>query len=138
MKTRARGFSLLELLAAMAIVALAMLIAAPPLTTMLAKISFRKEVNGVMAQIRGYKLLAVSKGQPVTIILEDDVLVAQLGHEEEKKRTIMKQGVTLAMEPDRILFSPEGWATPATLKISQKQRSRRVRIDPLTGQPRKI
>lgn len=137
MATRARGFSLLELLAAMAIVALGMVIAAPPMGTMLAKISFRKEVNGVMAQVRGWKLLAVSKGKPVTISLDDNVLVVQLAR-EELERKIMKQGVTLTMEPERILFSPEGWATPAILAISKNERRRTIRIDPLTGQPRKI
>ncbi len=137
MKIRSQGFSLLELMAAMAIVALALVITAPPLANMLDKIAFRKEVNGVMAQVRGWKLLAVSKGKPVTITLEEDMLVVQLAG-EEMNRTNLKDGVTLSMEPGYFLFSPEGWATPATLEISTEERRQRVRIDPLTGQPRKL
>jgi prepilin-type N-terminal cleavage/methylation domain-containing protein len=137
MTKTAHGFSLFEVLAAMAIVALAMVIAAPPVTTMLDKISFRKEVNGVMAQIRGWKLLAVSKGRAVTIIFDQDALLVQLA-KEEAERVAIKEGVTLTMEPERILFSPEGWATPATIEISSAERRRRLRIDPLTGQPRKL
>jgi prepilin-type N-terminal cleavage/methylation domain-containing protein len=137
MISRNHGFSLFELLAAMAIAAIVMVIAGPPVASTLAKISFRKEVNGVMAQVRGWKLMAVSKGKPVTIIFDNDAVVVQLG-QEEGERTPVKEGVTLALEPDRILFSPEGWATPATIEISSKERHRTLRIDPLTGQPRKI
>ncbi|MDR9500579.1 MAG: prepilin-type N-terminal cleavage/methylation domain-containing protein [Desulfurivibrionaceae bacterium] len=137
MEIRTQGFSLLELMAAMAIVALALVITAPPLANMLDKVAFRKEVNGVMAQVRGWKLLAVSKGEAVTITLEEDVLVVHLAG-EEMRRTDLKHGVTLSMEPDHILFSPEGWATPATLEISTEERRQRVRIDPLTGQPRRL
>lgn len=137
MRKATTGFSLFEVLAAMVIVALAMVVAAPPVTTMLNKVSFRKEVNGVMAQIRGWKLMAVSKGKPVIIIFDDDALLVQLGHEEAERMAI-KQGVTLTMEPARILFSPEGWATPTIIEISTEERRRRLRIDPLTGQPRKI
>lgn len=137
MKTGTQGFSLLELMAAMAIVALALVITAPPLANMLDKVAFRKEVNGIMAQVRGWKLLAVSKGEAVTITLEEDVLVVHLAG-EEMRRTNLKDGVTLVMEPGYLLFSPEGWATPATLEISTEERRQRVRIDPLTGQPRKL
>ncbi len=137
MAHRPRGFSLLELMAAMAIVALALVIAAPPVATMLDKLSFRKEVNGVMAQVRGWKLLAVSKGKTVTVTLEGDILVVQLG-QEEQKRTAFHDKVTLVMDPNRILFSPEGWATPAIIEINSKERHRKLRIDPLTGRPRKL
>ncbi len=137
MTNRPRGFSLLELLAAMAIAALGMAIAAPPVSTMLDKISFRREVNDVMAQVRGWKLLAVSKGKAVTITLEGDVLVVQLGREERERKTF-PEGVTVALEPNHILFSPEGWATPATIEISKEKRRRKVQIAPLTGRPQKI
>lgn len=137
MKTGTQGFSLLELMAAMAIVALALVITAPPLANMLDKVAFRKEVNGVMAQVRGWKLLAVSKGKPVTITLEADMLVVQL-NQKEQSRTALRPGLHLDMEPDHLLFSPEGWATPATLEISTEERRQRVRIDPLTGQPRRL
>lgn len=137
MAKRTSGFSLFELLAAMAIVALVMVIAAPPVGTMLSKISFRKEVNSVMAQVRGWKLLAVSKGKPVSVTLDEDVLIVQLAQEERERKT-MPQGISLTMEPSRILFSPEGWATPATLEISTERRSKRIWINPLTGQPQKL
>ncbi|MEN8257569.1 MAG: GspH/FimT family pseudopilin [Thermodesulfobacteriota bacterium] len=137
MKTREHGFSLFEILAAMAIVALAMVIAAPPVTNMLAKITFRKEVNEVMAQVRGWKLMAVSQGKPVTVTLEEDVLMVQLAQGAKVVKPF-KPGVTLAMEPERIFFSPEGWATPATIEISSNERHRTLQINPLTGQPNKI
>lgn len=131
------GFSLLEILAAMAIAALAMVIAGPPVASTLDKVSFRREVNSVMAQVRGWKLLAVSKGKALTIHIEDDAVVMQLGQQEEV-RTPIKEGMTLALAPERLQFSPEGWATPATIEIQSKERHRRLRIDALTGQPRKI
>ncbi len=137
MAARNNGFSLFEILAAMAIAALAMVIVAPPVTGMLEKISFRKEVNGVMAQARGWKMLAVSKGKPVTVTVDEEGLIIQLAR-MEAERTPLKPGVTLAMDPDRIVFSPEGWATPATLEIRKDERSRRLRINPLTGQPSKL
>lgn len=124
-------------MAAMAIVALALVITAPPLANMLDKVAFRKEVNGIMAQVRGWKLLAVSKGKPVTITLEEDMLVVQL-NQKEQSRTSLRPGLHLDMEPGYLLFSPEGWATPATLEIRTEERRQRVRIDPLTGQPRRL
>lgn len=137
MKNRGRGFSLLELLAALAIVALVMVVVAPRTGTMLEKLSFRKEVNNVMAQIRGWKLLAVSKGKQVTITLEGNILVVQLAQEEYDRKE-GKEGVTLAMEPNRIVFSPEGWATPAIIEISRGKRRKKVQIAPLTARPQKI
>ena len=134
---RQKGFSVFEILAAMAIAAMVMVITAPPMAKMLDKITFRKDVHDVMAQVRGWKLMAVSKGKPVTITLEDDVLIACRGNGDKEEKPV-KQGITLTMDPDRIQFSPEGWATPATIEITGKKRSRKVEINPLTGQPQKI
>ena len=137
MKVRQNGFSLFEILAAMAIAAMAMVIVAPRMSNMLDKITFRKEVNEVMAQVRGWKLLAVSKGKTVTITLEDDIWMVQLGLGDKEEKPL-KQGIVLAMEPERIVFSPEGWATPASIEISSKERSKKLEINPLTGQPQKL
>ena len=121
----------------MAIFAFAMVIAAPPVTNMLDKLSFRKEVNGVMAQVREWKLLAVSKGRTITVDLDENILTTRLG-EEEPEQTNFKEGISVIMEPNRVFFSPEGWATPATIEISSDKRSKTLLINPLTGQPRKI
>lgn len=131
------GFSLFELLAAMAIAALVMVIAGPPVASTLAKIAFRKEVAGVMAQVRGWKLLAVSKGKPVTVFFDQDSVVVRLGQGEEE-RLAMKENIHLTMEPERLLFSPEGWATPATIAVTSDKRQRRLRINPLTGRPQTL
>lgn len=121
----------------MAIAALAMVIAAPPVTNMLDKISFRNEVNEMTARLRGWKLMAVRNGKPVSITLEEDVLLVQLSMEEAQEKPIADD-MTLIMEPQRVIFSPEGWATPATIEISIGKRSRKIEINPLTGLPRKI
>ncbi|PLX51187.1 MAG: type II secretion system protein GspH [Desulfobulbaceae bacterium] len=137
MGSKTQGFSLLEILAVLAIMALVAVIAAPPVGGMLDKIAFRKEVNGAMAQIRGWKLQAVSTGQPVRVLLEEGNLYIKVGRNEARRRQL-PQGVQWTMEPASLLFSPEGWATPATIEIASKQRRRTLTISPLTGQPEKI
>ncbi|MEN8141515.1 MAG: prepilin-type N-terminal cleavage/methylation domain-containing protein [Thermodesulfobacteriota bacterium] len=130
------GFSLFELLAVLVILAIGAALVAPATGNWLDKISFRQDRLAVKKQLRGLKELAVSRGQAVRLQFAEGEMRVQLGAgEAEPKPFPVDPECEVTMEPELVLFSPLGTATPAAFAMSRGERRHMIRLDALTGQP---
>ncbi|MCK5323861.1 MAG: hypothetical protein KAJ45_06925, partial [Desulfobulbaceae bacterium] len=83
------------------------------------------------------RLVSVGKGQEVHVKIDpDNKTILQLsGAVEEKKECGLTENDYLTIEPEEIIFFPEGVATPATLTFTKGDRTREITLELLTGLP---
>jgi general secretion pathway protein H len=128
------GFSLIELLLVLILLGLIAGVAAPATGRLLDQLAFRKETGALLAQLRAARLLATGTGQVVSVGISGHDLWQAEGKEEPQP---LASSETLAVhfDPATITFYPEGFATPAVIKVSRGKKAARFTIDPLTGLP---
>ena len=133
----ADGFTLIELLTVLVIVGVLVSVAAPATGHFLDNLNFRRQTHKIMATLRYARLVSVSKGQEVHVKVDpDNETILQLsGAVEEKKECGLTENDYLTIEPEEIIFFPEGVATPATLTFTKGDRTREIRLELLTGLP---
>jgi len=131
------GFSLLELLVVLILLGVLATVAAPAMGRFLDTLAFRKHTAKVMAAVRYARLMAVTAGKDVRLTLgEDDAsLVLRGAVEETRSLEVDDDEAALAMVPDVIVFSPQGYATPGRITLRVGEREESVVIDPLSGLP---
>jgi len=110
-----RGFTLLEMLAALAIAALAWLLVAPALPDGLFRSELERSAAALAAELREARARAVAERREVAV----DVRRAGL--------------VATTAEPGFVRFFPEGGATAASLALQAGGRGARIDVDWLTG-----
>lgn len=131
------GFSLLELLAVLLLLALVAAVTAPATGRFLGTISDRKKSSEIMATLRYARLLAISKGQPVNLSVSDDGDALLLSGAVEESRTFgFGQDERLTLEPAVVSFYPEGIASVGRLTYQSDRRLQQIDIDPITALPR--
>lgn len=133
------GFSLVELLAILVILAISTSLALPSFGNSLRKTQFKKDGRLLMAQLRHFKLQAITEGKPLHISYEKPQfhVLTQGDIEASLKPLEINDDTTLTLSPEELYFSPQGWARPATLTLTRGNLSQTIIIDPLTGRPYK-
>lgn len=133
-----RGFTIVEMLLAMALLGVMATMAGLAMTPMLEKVRFRRQVDRYSAIMREARLLAITGGKPVRLALGgegDDCLFLLSGPVEEKRECGLEDQDVLVMDPGVVTFFPEGSATPGLLTFTRSERKALIRLDLLTGRP---
>ncbi len=144
--TRARGFTLLEIMLVLAILALASLIVVPKLTGLESR-SFTAQVREAHSLLNYARRIAVVSGQPSTATFQlglsdedqDPTKVARssIGKWYSDATSIIYRD-SAGQETDiedmlEITFYPEGGSTGGTLELQFEQRVAHIKVDPTTG-----
>ena len=131
------GFSLLELLTVLLLLAMVAAVSAPATGRFLNTIADRKKSHEIMATLRYARLLAVSKGVPVDLTVNAEGDALQLSGPVDETRTFgFGEGEKLTLEPAMVSFYPEGIASVGRLTYQSDRRRQQIDIDPLTALPR--
>lgn len=132
-----KGFTLLELMVVLLLVALLAGVTAPATGRFLSNLTYREQTANILASLRYARLMAITKGQEVTATLQDSEgrILYLSGAVTEEKEFDLGEDFTFTLEPAEIVFYPEGQATPATIISAKGDRVRRFVMDPLTALP---
>jgi general secretion pathway protein H len=110
-----RGFTLLEALVALAILALVWLLVLPALPEGLLRSDLERSARALAGELREARARAVAEQRDVVVRLD-------------------RPGVTArATEPGLVRFFPEGGATGAAITLERGGHSYRIEVDWLTG-----
>ena len=133
-----QGFSLVELMAILVILALCSSIALPSFGNSMRKNQFKKDSRTLMATLRGFKLKAISSGKPLHVSYEDGQLnITVQGDEPILSDLHLHADTTLTFTPETLYFSPQGWARPAEITLERANLRQTIILDPLSGRPYK-
>lgn len=135
MATDRRGFSLIELLLVLILLGAIAGVAAPATGRLLDQLAFRKETGALLAQLRAARLLATGKGKAISVGVANENGLWQAEGSEEPHPLASDGDLTVRFDPTTITFYPEGFATPAIIRVSRGKKAARFTIDPLTGLP---
>ncbi|MBU0674224.1 MAG: GspH/FimT family pseudopilin [Proteobacteria bacterium] len=132
-----QGFSLLEMIAVLVIVAMMFSVAVPSLSRMIDGLRFRQEFRRFAATLRYARLVSVSRREVVRFTIDDldGCKMVLTGALEEERDCQLVGGDVLTLDPDEVVFFPEGHATPGILTLTRDEKFKRIRIDLLTGLP---
>ena len=131
------GFTLLELMVVLLLVALLAGVTAPAIGRFMNNLNFREQTANILASLRYARLMAITNGQQVSVTLDDSNgrIVYLSGAVTEEKVFDMAEDASFTLDPPEIVFYPEGQATPATLTSERGGRIVRYIMDPLTALP---
>ncbi len=133
---RGNGFSLFELLTVLIILGVMAGVAAPAVGRFLDNLSFQHQLSNLKANLRYIRLQAISSGKDIKLTPGDESRIFRLhGGLEEERILEIDEDTVITLKPEEINFSPQGYATPATITISLAGRSRTIILDPLTALP---
>ncbi|MDA1243952.1 MAG: prepilin-type N-terminal cleavage/methylation domain-containing protein [Proteobacteria bacterium] len=123
---RQRGFTLLELILVMGIVALVAAVVAPNLTGLDGR-NFDAQLRDLVAQLNYARRSAIVSGQVSTMQWADDTISLEFSADDAR---------TSSYEPiDSLLvsFYPEGGTTGGRLRLTQDRQQGWISIDAFTG-----
>jgi general secretion pathway protein H len=146
----ARGFTLLELLVVLSIIAIATGLIAPNLR-ITDNAAFNAEVRHAASALTYARRMAIVKGAPQTTTLfaldprasdYDDLLAEAEAVDEAARWTA--EGLELSYEDElggrpeqvdqfTVTFFPQGGSTGGLLRFTRDERSAQIRVDPITG-----
>jgi prepilin-type N-terminal cleavage/methylation domain-containing protein len=128
------GFSLFELLIVLVLLAMIAGVAAPATGRFLDNLSFRRQTAQLLAAMHYARLTAIGKGKPVKVTLSDQPgSVILSGAINENRSLELDDDGRIVFDPEVIVFSPAGQATPARLLSILGNRRQSYRLDPLSG-----
>jgi general secretion pathway protein H len=130
------GFSLVELLVVLVMLGILAGVTAPAVGRYYDNLEYRKQVEGTAAYLRYARLMAVTRGKQVKLTLGDDSdeSILQLKGAVERQHSA-GSAERFAIQPEEIIFHPEGRATPGRIIFTRGERSQTILVDPLTGLP---
>jgi general secretion pathway protein H len=136
-----RGFTLLEVLVVLFIVALAVSLAAPSITRSTDLIKARAEVASVLALLRFAREQAITLHQQESVVIdpvERRVALVAPGGEVRRSRVFSPKW-TIEAEPSTHLsvsFEPEGSSSGGDFRFTANGVTYRVTVEPMTGRVR--
>jgi prepilin-type N-terminal cleavage/methylation domain-containing protein len=141
--TDRRGFTLLELIVTLAVLALAVGVAVPTIARSTEAIRVRADVAGFSALLRHARERAIVSRQSQAVVVDPtrrriDVLAGGPEGEVRESR-VLPERLTVEAEPPPALvvrFEPQGGSSGGDFRLSAGGVVYRVRVDPLTGRVR--
>ncbi len=135
-KHREHGFTLFELLIVMIMLGMLAGVAAPATGRFLDSLSFRKQTTDFLSSMRYARLMAISKGKPVTVLYDEAQAALYLsGAVQEERMFDLKEDAGFLLEPDTLTFYPEGQVSPGRLTVHKGRKRQEIDFDPLTALP---
>jgi general secretion pathway protein H len=138
---RARGFTLLELMLVLAIVALATLLGAGVIGRGMDGLRLRSSANGIAAQLRFTRAQALATGEPQRFTIDPGAHAwrAPKGrHGELPSRAAVAFAGAREVQPSEgagaIVFFPDGAATGGRVRLQQGDAAWQVDVAWMTGQ----
>jgi prepilin-type N-terminal cleavage/methylation domain-containing protein len=131
------GFTLPEILLALAILGLSLGIALPRITALRDSIAVEQETNQILAAHRRSRMLSITSGRPVVLDIGANSLSIRLAGAVSDFWNApgpRETGVTLEGPPRRMTFSPLGYTTGlsnATLSLSRGTAHRTIVVSRL-------
>ena len=136
MRPRPAGFSLIELAVVLAILAVATAVVAPGVARTADGVRARAEVGAVAGFLRSARELAVSRGEPVEVRVDDGgqaLVMARAGSDPAVHATRPLALLHVAGAP-RVAFFPHGASSGARLEVAAPgARAYLIAVDALTG-----
>ena len=142
---RERGFTLLELIVTLSVVALVVGIAAPTIGRSTEAMRMRAHVAGFSALLRHARERAIVTRTPQAVVVDADahrvsVRAGGPGGEVREARAL-PAGLAVEADPPPALtvrFEPQGGSSGGDFRLTSGSITYRVTVDPLTGRVRSI
>lgn len=137
--TRSSGFTLVELMVAMAIVGLLLAVSVPGGLRFYESIQYRQVVRDVLTMLNGAREQSVYRGRAVDVVFDPVQLAISAGEEQLRLPAEFELGITSAQEVNRdrlgvIRFYPEGGSSGGDISIqSPAGRGVLISVDWLVG-----
>jgi type II secretion system protein H len=139
----ARGFTLLELVVTLLVLALAAGLVGPAVARSTRAIQARAEVARLTAMLRHAREQAITTGRPHALLVDPDrrrlAIVTGEGEVREARGWPAEFSVAAASpEALAVRFEPHGVSSGGELEVSSAGLRYRVSVDPLTGRVRAV
>jgi general secretion pathway protein H len=139
-EVRSPGFTLLELIVVLFVLALGAALAAPSIGRSTDSIKARAEIAGFSAMFRHGREMAITSGRSHAVVVDPPARRVSVVVGEDVKRTrAIPQGWTIDAEPPgnlTVRFEPQGSSNGGDYRIRTAGIGYRVTVDPLTGRVR--
>jgi prepilin-type N-terminal cleavage/methylation domain-containing protein len=137
----ARGFTLLELIVTLLVVAVAVGLVAPTIGRSTEALRVRAEVAGFSATFRHAREQAITSRQPYTVAINpgSHLLTVSTGEDEVRWTRSVSNRIEIVAQSRSALtvrFEPQGTSTGGDFRLSSGKISYRVSVDPVTGRVR--
>lgn len=140
-KVDARGFTLLELIVTLVVVAVAVGLVAPAIGRSTEALRARAEVAGFSATFRHAREQAITTRQAFTVSVDPParLLTVTTGEDEVRWTRALSKRVDIRADTPSSLavrFEPQGTSSGGEFHVSSGKISYRVTVDPVTGRVR--
>jgi len=140
-KVDARGFTLLELIVTLVVLAVAAGLVAPTIGRSTETLRARAEVAGFSATFRHAREQAITTRQQFTVAINptNRLLIVTTGEDEVRWTRALSSRVDIRAETPGSLavrFEPQGTSSGAEYRLSSGKVAYRVSVDPVTGRVR--
>ena len=140
-KVDARGFTLLELIVTLVVLAVAVGLVAPTIGRSTETLRARAEVAGFSATFRHAREQAITTRQPYTVAVNptNRLVIVTTGEDEVRWTRTLSSRVDIRAETPGSLavrFDPQGTSSGGEYRLSSGKITYRVTVDPVTGRVR--
>jgi len=140
-KVDARGFTLLELIVTLVVLAVAVGLVAPTIGRSTETLRARAEVAGFSATFRHAREQAITTREPYTVAVNptNRLVIVTTGDDEVRWTRTLSSRVDIRAETPGSLavrFEPQGTSSGGEYRLSSGKITYRVTVDPVTGRVR--
>jgi len=140
-KVDARGFTLLELIVTLVVIAVAVGLVAPSIGRSTESLRVRAEVAGFSATFRHAREQAITTRQAFTVLVDpaSRLLTVTTGEDEVRWKRALSRRVELRVDSQNSLsvrFEPQGTSSGGEFHLWSGKIAYRVTVDPVTGRVR--
>jgi len=139
----ARGFTLLELVIALFVIALAVGLVGPAIGRSTDSVRARVDVAGFAAFFRHAREQAITRREALRVVVEPDAhrLTLLAGEDDVLRARVFPERLVIvpaSSNAGTVRFAPEGTSTGGEYRLASGSVSYRVTVDPITGRVRSI
>lgn len=136
-----RGFTLLELLVTLGVIALAVGLALPAIGRNTETVRARAEIAGFSAILRHAREQAITRRQPHRVVVEPGTrrITVLAGDDEVRRTRVLPERLTIeavATPTTTVRFEPEGSSSGGEFRLTSGSARYRVTVDAVTGRVR--